>query len=178
MAHGDNSTLGLTASFSLFDISDSLRQCASSTPIASSQRIPSTFSLIRNQPRPGLPNWACGTFDPLYCEEKRAELAWLLPQGAGHHKQARPNVPVFGWRPTWPVADRLTRSPSCFCEMLRSLVAVRRFGIRILVSGRRGPGPRSPRSYVHMPRACSDLDCSQETRSPLSVPIGRGSTGP
>lgn len=27
------------------------------------------YSLIPNQSRPGLRNWACRTFDPLYCEE-------------------------------------------------------------------------------------------------------------
>ena len=36
-----------------------------------------------HQPRPGLPSWACRTFDPLYCEGKCAELAWLLPEGRG-----------------------------------------------------------------------------------------------
>src|SRR5713101_3932532 len=39
----------------------------------------------------------CRTFDPLYCEEKHAELAWLLPEGRGVTKSRRePNVPVFG----------------------------------------------------------------------------------
>ncbi len=53
------------------------------TPITNSQRIPSrpTFSLIPKQPRPDLPSWACRTFDPLHCEGKYAELAWLLPEG-------------------------------------------------------------------------------------------------
>src|SRR3954451_12104378 len=35
----------------------SSRQCAPSIPMANSQRIPPSISLIPNQPRPGLPSW-------------------------------------------------------------------------------------------------------------------------
>ena len=32
-------------------------------------------------------------------------------KGAGHHKQARTNVPVFGWRPTWPIGGSFDTFP-------------------------------------------------------------------
>ena len=42
------------------------------------------------------------------CILKRSMRNWYgcCQKSAGHHKQARTNAPVFGWRPTWPLADR------------------------------------------------------------------------
>ena len=102
------------------------------------------------------------------CSVGMCEIRMAAPQnGRSITPQARTDARVpWESRPTWAPADRLIRSPNCFCEMPRGSARVRRFCTRISASGRHGLGPKSPRSYVLTPRACIDLDCSQETRSP------------